>query len=131
MRYGAMRVTLYALIALAAINAIHVALMAVYGGLPPLWLFVVAMALINVCVGLVFGNVMAIAMMPLGEVAGMGASIIGSISTFLAAVIGIAISQQLDGNLWPIALGFFATALISLVLVIRYKNAVPNKRNLV
>ncbi|MCX7544221.1 multidrug effflux MFS transporter [Marinicella gelatinilytica] len=131
MRFGAMRVTLYALIALVVINVIHIGLMFAYSGLAPLWVFVAAVALINMCVGLVFGNVMAIAMMPLGDVAGMGASVIGSISTFLAAVIGIAISQQLDGNLWPIALGFFGTAIISLGLVFRYKNAVPNKRNLV
>ncbi|KAA3650553.1 MAG: MFS transporter [Proteobacteria bacterium] len=130
MRFGAMRVTLYALMALVSINMIHLAMMYFYGGLPPLGVFVLAVALINMCVGLVFGNVMAIAMMPLGEVAGMGASIIGSISTFLAAVIGIAISQQLDGNLWPIALGFAVTALVSLGLVYRFKNAVPNRRNL-
>ncbi len=130
MRFGAMRVTLYALMALVVINMLHIGLMLMYGGLPPLWLFVTAVALINMCVGLVFGNVMAIAMFPLGEVAGMGASVIGSISTFLAAVIGIAISQQLDGTLWPIALGFAGTAVVSLLLVSRYKNAVPNKRNL-
>jgi len=131
MRFGAMRVTLYALVSLVLINMIHLGLMFIYSGLPPLWIFVAAVALINMCVGLVFGNVMAIAMMPLGDVAGMGASVIGSISTFLAAVIGIAISQQLDSTLWPIALGFAATALVSMGLVYRYKNAVPNKRNLV
>jgi DHA1 family bicyclomycin/chloramphenicol resistance-like MFS transporter len=130
MRFGAMQVTLYALMALVSINLIHLVVMFGYGGLPPLWLFVMAVALINMCVGLVFGNVMAIAMLPLGEVAGMGASVIGSISTFLAAVIGIVISQQLDGNLWPIALGFACTAVVSLLLVYRYKGAVPNKRDL-
>ncbi|MFV0542815.1 MAG: multidrug effflux MFS transporter [Marinicella pacifica] len=130
MRFGAMRVTLFALLALVVVNGLHLGLMALYGGLPPLWLFVSAVALINMCVGLVFGNVMAIAMLPLGAVAGMGASVIGSISTLIAAVMGIAISQQLDGTLWPIALGFAGTAVVSLLLVSRYKNAVPNKRNL-
>jgi len=130
MHFGAMRVTLYALVSLVIINVIQIGLMSVYDGLPPLWLFVAAVAGINMCVGLVFGNVMAIAMMPLGNVAGMGASVIGSISTFIAAIIGIGISQQLDGNLWPIAWGFMATATVSLLLVVRFKNAVPNKRNL-
>ena len=53
--------------------------------LPPLWLFAVSLGIINICIGLVYGNVMAIAMLPLGRMAGMGASVIGMISAFLAA----------------------------------------------
>ena len=72
---------------------------------------------INVCIGLVYGNVMAIAMYPLGQHAGMGASVIGVVSAVLASGVGVFISQQLVSNIYPIVMGFLATSFVALLLV--------------
>lgn len=122
MRFGAMQVTFYGMLVLLLANLISLLLVVLYAGIPPLWLFVVMMASINVCIGLAYGNLMAIAMLPLGHVAGMGASVIGTISAILAAGIGIYISQQLKHTLMPIMLGFFITSLIAFILVYYFRN---------
>ena len=75
---------------------------------------------INVCIGLVYGNVMAIAMYPLGQHAGMGASVIGVVSAVLASGVGVFISQQLVADIFPIVFGFLATSILALILVFRF-----------
>ncbi len=122
MRYGAMQVTFYGMLVLLLANLISLLVVVSYAGIPPLWMFVVMMASINVCIGLAYGNLMAIAMLPLGHVAGMGASVIGMISAILAAGLGIFISQQLKYTLMPIMLGFFITSLIAFVLVYYFRH---------
>jgi DHA1 family bicyclomycin/chloramphenicol resistance-like MFS transporter len=117
MRFGAMQVTFYGMMVLLLANLVSLMLVMLYAGIPPLWLFVVMMASINVCIGLAYGNLMAIAMLPLGNVAGMGASVIGTISAILAAGIGIFISQQLKDTLMPIMLGFTITSMLAFLLV--------------
>jgi len=116
-RFGAMKVTFYGMLVLLVTNSISLCVVVMYSGVPPLWLFVLMMAGINVCIGLAYGNLMAIAMLPLGHIAGMGASVIGTISAILAAGIGIFISQQLKITLMPIMLGFFVTSLVAFLLV--------------
>ena len=122
MRFGAMQVTFYGMLVLLLVNLISLMLVIIYAGIPPLWLFVVMMGSINVCIGLAYGNLMAIAMLPLGNVAGMGASVIGTISAILAAGIGIVISQQLKHTIMPIMLGFTVTSLFAFSLVYFFRH---------
>ena len=122
MRFGAMQVTFYGMLVLLLVNLISLMLVITYAGIPPLWLFVVMMGSINVCIGLAYGNLMAIAMLPLGNVAGMGASVIGTISAILAAGIGIVISQQLKHTIMPIMLGFTVTSLFAFSLVYYFRH---------
>lgn len=122
MRFGAMQVTFYGMLVLLLTNLISLLLTVWLDGVPPLWVFVMMMASINVCIGLAYGNLMAIAMLPLGNIAGMGASVIGTISAILAASIGVFISQQLKQTVLPIMLGFSATSLIAFILVYYFRN---------
>lgn len=55
--------------------------------------------------GLTMGNLNAIAMEPMGHIAGMAASIIGGISTVLAAPVATAVGLSYDGTPIPLALG--------------------------
>lgn len=122
MRFGAMNVTFYGMLVLLLTNLISLLGVVFYAGIPPLWLFVVMMAGINVCIGLAYGNLMAIAMLPLGHIAGMGASVIGTISAILAAGFGVFISQQLELTVTPVMLGFFITSLLAFVLVYYFRH---------
>ena len=127
MKYGAIKVTFYAMSVMVLVNIFCLLVVILNHGLPPLWFFALMLVIINVCIGLVYGNVMAIAMLPLGNMAGMGASVIGSISAFLAAGIGIVISQQLATTVTPIIIGFVSTSILAFIPVFIYRNQVPKE----
>lgn len=59
-------------------------------------------------VGMTLGNLNAIAMEPMGHVAGMAASVIGSVSSVLAAAIAVPIGLAFDGTPVPLAAGVLA-----------------------
>ncbi|MCJ8332972.1 MAG: multidrug effflux MFS transporter [Epibacterium sp.] len=56
-------------------------------------------------VGVTMGNLNSIALEPLGHIAGIGASIMGAVSTVLSAVIAAGTGQMFDGTLVPLVAG--------------------------
>ena len=58
------------------------------------------------CVSILFGNLNAMAMEPMGKIAGMAAALIGSVSTFVSLPIGVAIGQLFEGTLLPMVTSF-------------------------
>jgi DHA1 family bicyclomycin/chloramphenicol resistance-like MFS transporter len=69
------------------------------------------------CIGILFGNMNALAMEPLGHIAGVGAAVVGSLSTLLATPLGAGIGQAYNGTVTPLALGFAAFGLGALALM--------------
>ncbi|MGD9915160.1 MAG: multidrug effflux MFS transporter [Rhizobiaceae bacterium] len=67
--------------------------------------------------GWIGSNFNAIAMEPLGHIAGSASSVQGFVQTLGGAVIGALIGQAFDGTTTPLALGFFGLAAISLLLI--------------
>ncbi len=55
--------------------------------------------------GLTFGNLNALALQPMGHIAGMAASVIAAISTILSVVLAIPISQAFNGTPVPLLIG--------------------------
>lgn len=82
-----------------------------------LWMFLAYVAVLFFCFGLVFGNVNAMAMEPMGHVAGIASAIIGSVSSIMSMVIGTAIGQMYNNTLVPMTCGFLALSIISLVIL--------------
>lgn len=80
-------------------------------------LFVAYAGLLFFAFGLMFGNLNAIAMEPMGDVAGMASAIIGATSSIISLALGTLIGQLYDGTLRPIALGFFLLGLVSWLLM--------------
>jgi len=70
------------------------------------------------CVGLILPNFNALAMEPLGRVAGMGSSLIGAYMTGVGAVLGTIVGQEFDGSVQPLIRGCAAFAVASLVAVL-------------
>lgn len=66
-----------------------------------------------------FGNLNALAMEPLGHIAGIAASVIGSLSTLTAIPLGILIGQSYDGTVLPLVTGFFLLGLAASVLMLK------------
>jgi MFS transporter, DHA1 family, multidrug resistance protein len=70
------------------------------------------------CIGLTASNFGAMAMEPVGSVAGIGASLQGFISTFGGAVVGALIGRRFNGATLPLAAGAFVCGLSSLLFVL-------------
>ncbi len=75
-------------------------------GQPPILALAVLFAGWFFAAGFTFGNFNAIAMEPMGHVAGMAAAISGTISTAMAIVLGGIAGRFYDGTLTPLALAF-------------------------
>jgi DHA1 family bicyclomycin/chloramphenicol resistance-like MFS transporter len=117
MRFGMrflVRWSLFAIFALS-IAALGIALLA--GGQPPLWLLLVYLMLTFFCVGILFGNQNSLAMEPLGHIAGIGAAIVGALSTFISVPMGTIIGQSYNGTIVPLVAGIAVMTGLSLAVV--------------
>ncbi len=86
-------------------------------GLPSLWLTGVYFFVMFFCLGMLFGNLNALAMEPLGDMAGMGAAVVGGVSALVAVPIGIGLGQQYHGTVMPLVVGFTLCGGLSLSLM--------------
>ena len=75
-------------------------------------------------VGLVMGNLNALAMEPLGHIAGMAASVIGAVSTVMAAMLASPIGLMFNGTITPLigAVLTLATLAFALMLLLARVN---------
>ncbi|MBK7896429.1 MAG: multidrug effflux MFS transporter [Anaerolineaceae bacterium] len=83
----------------------------------PLWVFMTYLMLTFFCVGILFGNLNSLAMEPLGHVAGVGAAVVGSLSTLLSVLLGTLIGQSYNGTIVPLVMGLGILSGVSLVVV--------------
>jgi DHA1 family bicyclomycin/chloramphenicol resistance-like MFS transporter len=70
-----------------------------------LWMFLLFAAALFGSFGFISGNLNAMAMEPLGHLAGIASAVIGSISSLLSISIGTTIGQLYNGSVLPITLG--------------------------
>ncbi|SIO20330.1 MFS transporter, DHA1 family, bicyclomycin/chloramphenicol resistance protein [Rhodovulum sp. ES.010] len=69
--------------------------------------------------GLTIGNLNALAMEPLGHIAGMAASIMGALATVFSAILAAPVGQAFDGTPRPLALGVFLAVTAAVALMTR------------
>lgn len=84
-------------------------------------LFVAYLAVVFFCVGLMFGNLNAIAMEPMGHIAGMASALIGATSSVISLSIGTIIGQMYNDSVQPVVCGFLVLSGTTW-LVMRYVN---------
>jgi MFS transporter, DHA1 family, multidrug resistance protein len=82
-----------------------------------LWLFIGLQGLTMACFGLASANFGALAMQPLGHVAGTASSVQGTIGTIGGALLGLLVGQSFDGTLLPMVGAFAAFGTIALLIV--------------
>lgn len=83
-------------------------------GKPPLPVAILWLACSAGSIGIVFGNLNAMAMEPLGHIAGVGAAVIGSLSSLISVTVGSQIARTYDGTAMPVALGYVICGLCAL-----------------
>lgn len=103
-----------ALLFISAFSAAFFLLVLKQQGDPPLPALMVYLFVTFFSTGILFGNLNALAMETLGSIAGIGAGIVGSLSTFISLIIGTAIGQSYDGTVRPLTAGFLILSLASL-----------------
>jgi DHA1 family bicyclomycin/chloramphenicol resistance-like MFS transporter len=116
MRLGMRFLTRCALIGLITLAVLFAGPALGWGGVPPLPMFIGWLIASFFCVGLLFGNLNAIAMEPLGHIAGLGAALIGSVSNFIALPISYFIGHQFDGTVMPLVAGFGTVGILALAV---------------
>jgi DHA1 family bicyclomycin/chloramphenicol resistance-like MFS transporter len=116
MRYGMRKLSKWALRGSIILSALFLAASVLADGHPPLWMLAVYLFLNFFCSGILFGNYNAIALEPMGRIAGMAAAISGSLSSLFAIVTGTLIGQQYNGTVIPLAGGFTVLGIIAFLL---------------
>ena len=72
-------------------------------------------------VGFLFGNLRALAMQPVGHIAGIAAAITGFISTLMAVPISTYIGKFIDTTALPLFVGFLICGLLSIFILLYIK----------
>ena len=92
-----------ALLGFAAISALLCVIAIVDEGHVPFWMFFLLTLVAFGLFAFIGTNFNALAMDPLGHVAGTASSVIGFLQTFLGGVIGAVIGHAYDGTVLPLA----------------------------
>jgi DHA1 family bicyclomycin/chloramphenicol resistance-like MFS transporter len=126
MRFGMRILTFKALQGITILSFACLGVATLMAGHPPLWLLTLYFLLSFFGVGILFGNLNALAMEPLGHIAGVGAAIIGSLSTFLSLSLGTLVGQSYNGTVLPLVGGFavFSAIAIGIMLWVEGKTSV-------
>jgi len=117
-RHGMRAVSHRALLAFILIAACIAVLSLLYDGRPPFWALWVGLWVQFFFFGLIVSNFNALAIEPLGHVAGTASSVMGSYTTLSGAVFGTLIGQLFDMTALPMNLGFVVFSSASLIIVL-------------
>ena len=122
MRLGVERMVSAALASQIALSIVAIALWQI--GLPPgaqFATFLIWQTSVFFQAGLTLGNLNALAMAPMGAIAGMAASVTGAVATVGSVAIAVPIGQQFAGTPMPAHLGVLGAVLTGFVLMQRLR----------
>jgi MFS transporter, DHA1 family, multidrug resistance protein len=106
MRFGMRRLSWWALYAFTGAAAVFEVVAMAFHGVPPLALTLIWLAITFSTLGVLFSNLNALAMEPMGHIAGSAAAFIGASTTLMSAGIGAVIGRTYDGTVLPVTLAF-------------------------
>jgi DHA1 family bicyclomycin/chloramphenicol resistance-like MFS transporter len=99
----------------AVISAPYFLLAQYYQGHPPLAMLMTYLLVIFFFFGIMFGNLNALAMEPLGRIAGLGSAVVGSVSTLMSVMLGVIVANAYDGTILPLVAGFSVLSVCGLI----------------
>lgn len=120
LKYGMERLITVALFSFFVVSATYVAMFYNTPN-PDVRVLLLFFALQFFSIGFLFGNVRAMAMQPVGHIAGIAAAVTGFISTIMAVPISIYIGRFISDTALPLFVGFSICAALALRLLIYLK----------
>jgi len=116
LRYGMRMLANWSLRGIFVVSIVFAAIAATWSGHPPLWGLMGYLMTTFFGIGLLFGNLNALAMQPLGHIAGTGAAIVGATSMLISLVLGTWIGQSYNGTVLPLVVGFAALSACAMLV---------------
>jgi DHA1 family bicyclomycin/chloramphenicol resistance-like MFS transporter len=95
---------------------------------PDFFILMIFFVIMLFCIGFIFGNINALAMQPLGHIAGIGAALFGFIGTVMAVPIATFIGRFINLTALPLFAGFAVCSGIALLLI-QYNKFLDKKRS--
>lgn len=128
MRVGMRRIALvtYALQAAVSAGLVLWALSLGDSALLPFWAFFVWTVSVFAMAGLTFGNLNALALEPMGHIAGMASSVIGAVSTVISVAIAVPVGLAFNGTPQPLLIGTLICSALAAFLMTRDLPGVPD-----
>lgn len=117
MRFGMRFLVRRSLFVIVGLSILALGIALLPGGRAPLLLFMAYIMVTFFCVGILFGNQNALAMEPLGHLAGIGAAVVGSLSTLISMPAGTIIGQSYNGTVLPLVVGMALLSGMSILAV--------------
>ncbi|PPC00515.1 Bcr/CflA family efflux MFS transporter [Acinetobacter pittii] len=127
MKFGMRPICIYGLLGLCLISLVFLGIQ-LLGVAVSFWMFMLYACILFLLFGTLFGNLNAIAMEPMGHVAGMASAIIGAASSVLSLILASIIGQLYDGTLIPMTGGFVILCGLAFMMTI-YENRYLKKSN--
>jgi DHA1 family bicyclomycin/chloramphenicol resistance-like MFS transporter len=119
-KYGMWRIAYISTIAYVIISILYVVLF--WSGVnPSIGVLISFFAIQFFAIGFLFGNLRALAMQPIGHIAGIGAAINGFVSTVMAVPIANYIGSFVNDSVLPLFIGFSIFGVLSLLIFLRLK----------
>lgn len=122
MRFGMRFLVRWSLIIILGLAMAAFGIALLTAGQPPLWILMTYILTTFFFIGILFGNQNTLAMEPLGHLAGIGAAIVGSLSTLISMVLGTFIGQSYNSTVLPLIIGFAVLSGLS-IFVVRWAEA--------
>ncbi len=116
LRLGMEKLVSTALLAFFIISLVYIGLHYT-GENPSVMVLLLFFALQFFAIGFLFGNLRALAMEPVGHIAGIAAAITGLISTLMAVPISTFVGRYLAASTLPVFIGFAACSGISVIVL--------------
>ena len=117
LRFGMRFLVWWSFIVIVGLATVTLGIAVMTSGQLPLWLVMTYLMSTFFCVGILFGNQNSLAMEPLGNLAGIGAAVVGSLSTLISIPLGTLIGQSYNGTVVPLIIGIAVLSGLSLGVV--------------
>jgi DHA1 family bicyclomycin/chloramphenicol resistance-like MFS transporter len=117
-RLGMRRLSHFGLCGFILVAVLLLAMALAFAGRPPLYLFGLGLAAGLFLMSLMMVNFNAMAMEPLGAIAGTASSVIGVYTSLSGALIGLVVGQAFDGTVTPLTAAFLLLGLVCLTVVL-------------
>lgn len=115
-KFGMVKIVKMSLYAVISLSGLFVLYIQNFGN-PSFVVFITCLIPIMFSVGFLFGNLNSIAMEPLGHIAGTGASVIGSVSTFISVPISAYIGSLYQDSVLPLIVSFLVLGIFSIFII--------------